>query len=39
MSEAHALPEGWERMEHFDFLEKRRHLTAAIVRRGFETLT
>jgi hypothetical protein len=39
MSEAHALPDGWEQIEYFDFLEKRRHLMAAIIRRGFETLT
>jgi hypothetical protein len=38
MSEAHALSDGWEQMEYFDFLEK-RHLMAAIIRRTFETLT
>jgi hypothetical protein len=39
MSEAHTLPDGWEQMEYLDFLEKSRHLMAAIIRRGFETLT
>jgi len=39
MQEAHALPDGWERMEYAEFLEKRRQLMASIIRQGFETLT
>jgi hypothetical protein len=38
MEEAHALPPGREAMEYADFLDKRRHLMAAVIRRGFETL-
>lgn len=38
MCELHALPEGWERMEYPEFLQQRRELMAAIIRRGFETL-
>lgn len=38
MTELHALPEGWERMEYAEFLAERRRLMASIVRRGFETL-
>ena len=37
MSEAHAPSDGWERMEYFDFLEKRRNLMVAIIRRGFRS--
>jgi hypothetical protein len=36
--EAHALPEGWERMDYAEFLPRRRQLMASIIRRGFETL-
>ena len=38
MEEAHALPEGWERMDYPEFLDKRRQLMASIIRLGFETL-
>lgn len=38
MTELHALPDGWERMEYADFLVERRRRMAAITRRGFETL-
>lgn len=34
----HALPEGWERMEYFDFLSERRVLIAEVVRSAFEKL-
>ncbi len=34
----HALPEGWETMDYAPFLEARRKLMAAIIRRGFESL-
>jgi len=36
--ELHALPDGWERMEYADFLDKRRKLMAQIIRRGYESL-
>lgn len=35
---AHALPEGWEEMAYPTFLEKRRALMAAIIRKGFASL-
>ena len=38
MQELHALPENWWQMEYLEFLEKRRHLMANIIRRGFEGL-
>ncbi|MCB1545170.1 MAG: DUF262 domain-containing protein [Methylobacteriaceae bacterium] len=38
MSIAHALPEAWEAMPYADFLEKRRGLMAAIIRKGFSSL-
>lgn len=38
MHTVHALPEGWELMEYFEFLQQRRKLMAAIIRQGFETL-
>jgi hypothetical protein len=38
MHELHALPEGWYELSYPDFLEKRRHLMADIIRRGFESL-
>ena len=38
MHELHALPEGWHELSYPDFLEKRRHLMADIIRRGFESL-
>ena len=39
MCDAHALPRGWERMEYQEFLAKRRHLMAGIIRRGYDRLT
>jgi hypothetical protein len=38
MHELHALPEHWETMSYTLFLQTRRSLMAAIVKRGFETL-
>jgi hypothetical protein len=38
MHEMHALPEGWERMPYETFLEQRRQLMAAVIRRGYEAL-
>lgn len=38
MHELHALPENWETLSYSDFLQARRGLMAAIIRRGFETL-
>lgn len=38
MHELHALPENWHEMQYEEFLQKRRELMAAIIRRGFETL-
>lgn len=38
MCEMHALPVGWETMDYFDFLAKRRRLMAAVVRRAYESL-
>jgi len=35
----HALPNGWEQMEYFDFLRARRRLIADVVREGFERLS
>jgi hypothetical protein len=34
----HALPENWEAMAYPDFLEQRRKLMAAVIRKGFESL-
>lgn len=34
----HALPVGWEQLDYPTFLEKRRHLIAQVIRRGFERL-
>lgn len=34
----HALPDGWEHMEYFDFLRARRTQLADVVRLGFERL-
>jgi hypothetical protein len=39
MHELHALPENWEALSYQDFLKVRRGLMAAIIRRGFETLS
>jgi hypothetical protein len=38
MHAMHALPEGWESMSYRDFLQVRRVLMAAIIRKGFEGL-
>lgn len=38
MHEHHALPAGWELMPYDSFLQGRRKLMAAIIRRGFESL-
>ena len=38
MHECHALPEGWHQMSYDTFLQERRKLMAAIIRRGFESL-
>jgi hypothetical protein len=38
MQQLHALPAGWDSLSYADFLEQRRVLMAAIIRRGFETL-
>ncbi|MGB7570442.1 MAG: hypothetical protein WBL87_01660, partial [Methanothrix sp.] len=35
----HALPENWEQMEYFAFLEKRREMMAPIIREGYQKLT
>lgn len=35
----HALPKGWERMDYFTFLEKRRELIALVIRDGFKKLS
>ncbi|MHB8089785.1 MAG: GmrSD restriction endonuclease domain-containing protein [Anaerolineaceae bacterium] len=34
----HALPEGWEKMNYFDFLENRRKMISKIIRDGFNKL-
>lgn len=34
----HALPEGWEGMNYFTFLEERRKLMARVIRDGFKCL-
>lgn len=38
MHETHALPMGWENLSYEEFLQERRKLMAAIIRRGFESL-
>jgi len=38
MLEWHALPDGWESMEYFEFLAMRRKLLAKVIRQGFEKL-
>jgi hypothetical protein len=38
MLDLHALPDGWEQMDYHTFLDGRRKLMAAIIRRGFEIL-
>jgi hypothetical protein len=39
MHELHAFPDGWEDLDYSAFLVERRKLMAAIIRRGFQTLT
>jgi hypothetical protein len=39
MHELHALPDNWHNMTYADFLDARRKRMAAIIRRGFESLT
>jgi hypothetical protein len=39
MSEYHAMPRDWEKMPYETFLQERRKLMAAIIRRGYETLS
>ena len=34
----HALPDGWESMNYFDFLIKRRALMANVIKKGYERL-
>jgi len=36
--EQHALPDGWENMDYFEFLKQRRVLMAQVIRMGFERL-
>lgn len=36
--EWHALPQGWEQMDYFTFLEERRKLMSKVIRAGFEQL-
>lgn len=38
MCAVHALPQDWETLAYEDFLQQRRVLMAAIIRRGYETL-
>ena len=38
MHELHALPDQWESLGYWDFLDARRRLMAGIIRRGFEGL-
>ncbi len=38
MQELHALPPDWEQMSYETFLQERRRLMAALIRRGYETL-
>jgi len=39
MLRVHALPENWQHMEYFEFLEVRRKLIAEIIREGFKELS
>jgi hypothetical protein len=34
----HALPDGWENFEYFEFLKQRRILMAKVIKRGYERL-
>jgi hypothetical protein len=36
--ELHALADGWENMDYFDFLKQRRALMAQVIKKGFERL-
>lgn len=38
MASLHALPANWEEMEYQDFLESRRELMAAIVKKGYDLI-
>ncbi len=38
MYELHALPAGWQEMEYQEFLEARRPMMAALVKRGFDMI-
>lgn len=35
----HALPKNWERLDYYNFLEKRRELVAKVIEEGYRTLT
>ena len=35
----HALPENWECLNYYEFLEKRRDLMAKVIKEGYQTLT
>jgi len=39
MYRCHALPENWEQMEYYAFMEKRREMMAQIIHEGYQTLT
>ena len=39
MYDRHALPDDWEQMEYWGFLERRRVLMAQVIRRGYEQLS
>ena len=39
MYDRHALPDAWEGMEYWEFLERRRVLMAHVIRRGYEKLS
>ena len=39
MYRCHALPENWEQMDYYAFMEKRREMMAQIIREGYQTLT
>ena len=38
MMSDHSLPEGWEAMAYPKFLDERRRLMAAVIRKGFASL-
>lgn len=35
----HALPDGWSKLEYWDFISKRRKLIADVIRDGFKVMT